>query len=430
MTLPVPPRYVVLPHEVIEQAYAGEKPKRALLASFTRIISLAWEAKYQKTPALNETELMEFLKLSRRQYYEQKAEMEADGWLRSSHPRPGFVQFDFSRSTLPHPVPLPMGESVSAENRTAGAKNRTGELRIEEEDLIKLLNTKSESSSSKQGEVRKTALEETDVRKSAPATNDKASKQMITRMISNLYLLFDPMQYGLLNVRPEFLENDQNDVLAWITSAYNDRERLVRGGGVIGFIVAKLAKSRGGEEFPHPYFVENYAKILPDGYLEKLGLVEFECTYCTETFGTRAERDAHEQAEHPYRCLECSAVFRTEADERAHYEQEHHPDRLYLSRGDVANAAPALQADTTEGKAWATVLGQLQQDMAKASFDTWARDTRALRYDGNTLVIGARSVYARDWLESRLTSTVEKMLVGVLNQSVQVEFVVAAEVEA
>ena len=113
MSLPRPPRYVVLPEEVIEQSYKPDKPRRALLASFTRILSLAWESKYERTPPLHEEELMAFLKLSRRQYFEQKADMELLGWLRSSHPRPGFVQFSFSRSIV---------EKVSLE---PGAENRT-----------------------------------------------------------------------------------------------------------------------------------------------------------------------------------------------------------------------------------------------------------------------------------------------------------------
>jgi hypothetical protein len=79
MSLPTPPRYVVLPAEVIEQAFVPDKPRRALLASFIRILSLAWEAKYQQTPPLPEDELIEFLKLSRRQYFDQKADMELLG---------------------------------------------------------------------------------------------------------------------------------------------------------------------------------------------------------------------------------------------------------------------------------------------------------------------------------------------------------------
>lgn len=75
-------------------------------------------------------------------------------------------------------------------------------------------------------------------------------------------------------------------------------------------------------------------------------------------------------------------------------------------------------------QAWQSVLGQLQMEMTRASFDTWVRDTEALSLEDGTLTISARNDYAREWLESRLRSTVSRMLVGILNQSVKVEFVV------
>jgi hypothetical protein len=77
-------------------------------------------------------------------------------------------------------------------------------------------------------------------------------------------------------------------------------------------------------------------------------------------------------------------------------------------------------------QAWQSVLGQLQMEMQCASFDTWVRDTQAVSLEDGTLTISARNAYARDWLESRLQSTVSRLLVGILNQSVKVEFVVRA----
>ena len=75
-------------------------------------------------------------------------------------------------------------------------------------------------------------------------------------------------------------------------------------------------------------------------------------------------------------------------------------------------------------QAWQSVLGQLQMEMPRASFDTWARDTEAQSLEEGLLIIAVRNVYARDWLESRLTSTVQRLLIGILNQSVSVQFVV------
>jgi len=75
-------------------------------------------------------------------------------------------------------------------------------------------------------------------------------------------------------------------------------------------------------------------------------------------------------------------------------------------------------------RAWQSVLGQLQMEMPKASFDTWVRDTQLVDYVDGHLKIGVRNAYARDWLESRLASTVTRMLVGIMNRSVEVEFIV------
>src|SRR5215208_6827464 len=75
-------------------------------------------------------------------------------------------------------------------------------------------------------------------------------------------------------------------------------------------------------------------------------------------------------------------------------------------------------------QAWQSVLGQLQMEMPRASFDTWVRDTKPVSYQDGTLTIGVRNAYARDWLESRLASTVSRLLVGIMNATVAVNFIV------
>jgi len=73
---------------------------------------------------------------------------------------------------------------------------------------------------------------------------------------------------------------------------------------------------------------------------------------------------------------------------------------------------------------WQRVLNQLRLEMPRATFDSWVRDTHAITLENDMLTIGSRDADARDWLESRLTSTVQRLLVGILNQSVSVQFVV------
>jgi chromosomal replication initiator protein len=83
-----------------------------------------------------------------------------------------------------------------------------------------------------------------------------------------------------------------------------------------------------------------------------------------------------------------------------------------------------LEEEMNAEQAWQSALGQLQMEMPKASFDTWVRDTQIYSYDEGTFTIGVRNAYARDWLESRLSSTVSRLLMGIMNRSVDVAFVV------
>jgi len=85
-----------------------------------------------------------------------------------------------------------------------------------------------------------------------------------------------------------------------------------------------------------------------------------------------------------------------------------------------------LEEEMDAEKAWQSALGQLQMEIPKASFDTWVRDTQIFSYDDGSFTIGVRNAYARDWLESRLASTVTRLLMGIMNRTVDVAFVVNA----
>ena len=75
-------------------------------------------------------------------------------------------------------------------------------------------------------------------------------------------------------------------------------------------------------------------------------------------------------------------------------------------------------------QAWLAALGQLQLEMPKAAFDTWVRDAELISFDDDTFTVGTHNAYARDWLADRLTSTITKLLTGIMNQAVEVRFVV------
>lgn len=75
-------------------------------------------------------------------------------------------------------------------------------------------------------------------------------------------------------------------------------------------------------------------------------------------------------------------------------------------------------------QAWHATLGQLQMEMQKAAFDTWVKDAEFISYEDGSFIIGVQNAYARDWLQSRLSSKVTRLLTGLMNRSVEVRFIV------
>lgn len=390
MSLPTPPRYVVIPEEVIEQAYAPDKPRRALLASFTRILSLAWEAKYLHTPPMDELELMEFLKVSRRQYYEQKSDMELMGWLRSSHPRPGFVQFTFRRSV----ADKISAQETSAENRTASAENPA--LIVGGESTDSNLHTDS-----------------IPPLKGNPGAENRTGMNAV-EILRHTDKLFD----GAIVRSKDLEDREPLQVLAWCAYVYSLKSKLTGPGGVV--------RNRLKDNEPAPEWAkERWRETLPCDFLEALGLIEYTCEICEAKFTKLADLEAH-GATHPklYACSACEQTFPSQEDLDVHEDQAHQV------RPDESVSSPIREGSSlTAEQAWESVLTQLQMEMPRASFDSWVRDTKAVRYSRNALTIGVRNAYARDWLESRLASTVGRLLVGIMNDSsIAVEFVVAEEV--
>lgn len=85
-----------------------------------------------------------------------------------------------------------------------------------------------------------------------------------------------------------------------------------------------------------------------------------------------------------------------------------------------------VQAMTAD-KIWQAALRELQLQMTKATFDTWVKNTRAISHEDGIFVIGVHDALARDWLENRLSTTVERTLVGIIGHPVQVQFALLEE---
>jgi chromosomal replication initiator protein len=73
---------------------------------------------------------------------------------------------------------------------------------------------------------------------------------------------------------------------------------------------------------------------------------------------------------------------------------------------------------------WSATLGELQLQMTQATFDTWLRGARFLKFEDGAFVVGVKNGYAKDWLEHRLLPTIKRTLCRLAGQHADVRFVV------
>lgn len=95
-------------------------------------------------------------------------------------------------------------------------------------------------------------------------------------------------------------------------------------------------------------------------------------------------------------------------------------------REDMGEAAKPLSVDDPRHqdahRLWQAALDQLQQQMARQTFDTWLKPTEVLDYQDDTFIIDAKSAFAKDWLENRLARSIERMLSLVVGKPTSVRF--------
>jgi chromosomal replication initiator protein len=75
-------------------------------------------------------------------------------------------------------------------------------------------------------------------------------------------------------------------------------------------------------------------------------------------------------------------------------------------------------------QAWQQLIGQLESEMSKAAFDTWVRSAELLAYSDSCFKVGVQNAYALDWLQSRLSSTIKRILTGLMDGPQEVIFVI------
>jgi hypothetical protein len=102
---------------------------------------------------------------------------------------------------------------------------------------------------------------------------------------------------------------------------------------------------------------------------------------------------------------------------------------LTLARSDsplLARPAPLASPSRAAAQSfWQATLSQLQLQIPRQTFETWLKQTEAVDYQENVLVIDAKTAFAKDWLENRLVKIIETTLSTVIGTPTQVRFALA-----
>jgi hypothetical protein len=221
-------------------------------------------------------------------------------------------------------------------------------------------------------------------------------------LIANIPDLFAGSQLS-----PACLNETSDEVfLGWVAYTYDKRTSFT---SPVGMLYSKLLRG----ERPPVEFMKHFADYLPEAFLEAIGLLKKVCGMCEQVFAQGAAYESHYQA--------CYLA----------HQQDDVRDEPTISMQVDESVQVGLRdgAGLSAEQGWQSVLDQLKLDMQRGTFDTWVRDTKALHFEQDTLQVGVASNLVRDWLESRLQRTCERLLVGILNREVTVQFVVAAETE-
>ncbi|MDM8528887.1 chromosomal replication initiator protein DnaA [Anaerolineales bacterium HSG24] len=76
---------------------------------------------------------------------------------------------------------------------------------------------------------------------------------------------------------------------------------------------------------------------------------------------------------------------------------------------------------------WNEVLGQLETQMAQATFDGWLKNTWLVSYYNQEVIVGTETAFVKDWLENRLFNNISRAVNNVLGHEVAIKFIVGTE---
>lgn len=81
-----------------------------------------------------------------------------------------------------------------------------------------------------------------------------------------------------------------------------------------------------------------------------------------------------------------------------------------------------MPVDTSARQTWEAVLGRLQLQVTKPSFDTWLRDTVGVDINDQSLTVAVPTSFAAEWLERRMHALIEDAVNAISGYPMTVSF--------
>ena len=84
-------------------------------------------------------------------------------------------------------------------------------------------------------------------------------------------------------------------------------------------------------------------------------------------------------------------------------------------------------SESTAREVWRAVLGDLQLQLPRSTYETWLKPTVGISYDEHSFVVEAPNSFAVEWLERRMYNALQKTLKKVSGREFDLQLQVRSE---
>ncbi len=198
------------------------------------------------------------------------------------------------------------------------------------------------------------------------------------------------------------------------------------------FGLTRKVAERYGRDYPPAYLlaklelctwlVDRKSPLVaknPAGYLRRA--IEDDYAPPAE-FVPKAQREAKKQEQRRNEeYLAAQLKLQEKAQEQARLAAQNARRRAFAGQ-------PIIGTDLTTTEAWTTILARLEQELSRGNYALVAPSV-LVQVEDETALVAFPSDFAREYAESRLTSTLRRLLIEILGHPVKVEFITVTDEE-